>query len=237
MYYKILYKLKDNTDEKEWDDVNTTLENVKSLIIQLGNWIATIEGNMIYWLKSLEKFQVTERDYEFKSWEFHYITLNMPEEVLEYWVSEHERLEDISRRSDWVVTYEPHYEDITNKLFIELNIKPSESNWNPLKGIPLFENNILYIHNETIPFQKDSKIADIFNMLIKIRIYNSSTEVTYEEILELYNKWWYKKILKSDINEPKIRDIIKKKIVSITTKLKLDKPYMSVSVDKITFQF
>ncbi len=222
MYYEVIYKLKGQNSENNWDDLNNTLESIKELVTQLWKWISSVNGTLVGWFESLEKFQIFERDYEFKSWNEHYFSIDH-EQHLSY--------EDVSGSSAYI----PHHVDITNRLFSECGVTFSSKN--TMEWISCFKDGILHLDNRKFYFKEKSKIRDIFEMLIKIKNFKWWLSVTYEEILELFNKWWYKSILKSDINEPKIRDLIKKKIVSITEKLELEKPYMSLSVDKITFEF
>ncbi len=224
MIYKITYQKKGEAKEKEWRTEDKSI--LSEAIIQLWKWIWSLDWDLINWFQELTKIQIFEQNYDLEdSWDYFELRETSEWERREMWAHDYDYAQ-ISLNNDFI----PLKKDITNKIFNEYNIVGK-----PLDNNTRLEWDVLIIRNAQFPLKSESKIKDIFSILFELKT-ETKLEISYEEMLKVYEKWWYKSLTKSDINEPCIRDLIKKKIPTITERLHLDKPYIQISVDKITFQ-
>lgn len=187
-------------------------KDVLSFVSQLQRWIVSINWKILKSdIESLEYFKITEQNYDQKDddWRCHYIT----------------PLEDGD--VDIEECLNPYKKDITNKI-LNKRVVSSNKKWNIY--LHKFTMSILW---EYFPLQKNTKIREVFEILIISKYRYQSNDISYEQMEVVFSEWDFKKISIKDFNYEKMRDILKDKLKDFNRELGVDVLKLHISGVKI----
>jgi len=205
-YYDIVYRLK---WQKEKSNIIWLMpKEINYHLLQLKRLSASFNWEIIFWIESLDFFQIIEKNYVYiDKWEY-IVKVNA--------IDSQTKKEELTDISIWDIIHKEE-KDVTNELLFDFWIA-----WDDYKKIwkILFENDILCVNNFDFQLTPWDKIYEFFDLLFRAKYYYNSLTFTYEELKELVRnkKEKYEKLQMYEINKDSINDIVWKKLRNIKEK-------------------
>ena len=199
MKYIVKYKIKweKTTNEESYK----SKKQIINIVRQLQRWIMSLNSKIIISnLEDFDIFQIIEQNYDQKNENWKCITI----EISKDW------------EPDITEIDVPIQKDITNEIFDERKVS-SVKIWNIY-----LHNKFMTIYWEMFPLGNNTKIRDIFEILIILKHETWNNKIEYTDILRVFNEKQFKNLKKSDINSKKIWSLMKDKLIKVKKELKKD---------------